>query len=82
MKHISLLGSTGSIGVNTLDVIRRFPDRFSVCALAAGTNLDLLRKQILEFKPRQVSVLNQALARDLRKMLPGKRKPDIIHGRE
>ena len=82
MKHISLLGSTGSIGVNTLDVIRRFPDRFSVCALAAGTNLDLLRKQILEFKPRQVSVLNEALARDLKKMLPGKRKPDILHGRE
>jgi len=82
MKHISLLGSTGSIGVNTLEVIRRFPDRFSVCALAAGTNLDLLRKQIVEFKPRQVSVLNQALARDLRKMLPGKRKPDIIYGRE
>ena len=82
MKHISLLGSTGSIGVTTLKVISDFPDRFSVCALAAGTNLTLLRRQIEEFKPRIVSVLNQSLARDLKKMLSGKATPEIISGTE
>lgn len=82
MKQIALLGSTGSIGVTTLTVIRDFPDRFSVCALAAGTNLALLRKQVLEFKPRIVSVLNQSLARELKKMLAGHPVPEIISGQE
>lgn len=82
MKQIALLGSTGSIGVTTLTVIRDFPDRFSVCALAAGTNLPLLRKQVLEFKPRIVSVLNQSLAGELKKMLAGHPAPEIISGQE
>jgi len=82
VKIISLLGSTGSIGVNTLEVIRRFPDRFSVCALAAGSNLALLKRQIQTFRPRIVSVLNQALARDLKHMLPGRGRPEITYGSE
>ena len=53
---ITVLGSTGSIGTNTLDVVRQNPDRFRVFALAAGTNVDLLFKQIREFRP-QVIVL-------------------------
>jgi len=80
MKQIALLGSTGSIGVSTLEVIRSFPDRFTVCALAAGSNLSLLSRQIEVFKPRIVSVLNEALARDLKKMISGKRKPEITYG--
>jgi 1-deoxy-D-xylulose-5-phosphate reductoisomerase len=53
-KGIVVLGSTGSIGTQTLDVIRALPHRFRVVGLAAGTRLDLLREQIAEFKPRMV----------------------------
>ena len=56
MKRLSILGSTGSIGTNTLDVVRRFKDRFQVLALAAGKNVRLLAEQIREFSPSLVSV--------------------------
>lgn len=52
-RNLALLGSTGSIGTQTLDVVQRFPDRIRVVALAGGRNLDLLRQQIAEFRPRQ-----------------------------
>ncbi len=52
MKRVVILGSTGSIGTQTLDVIRAFPDQFRVLGLAAGSNLDLLASQIREFEPR------------------------------
>ena len=54
VKRIGVLGSTGSIGRQTLDVIRSLPDKFKIVALAAGNNLDLLSEQIREFKPRYV----------------------------
>jgi len=69
-KGISLLGSTGSIGVNTLDVIRRNPERFFVVSLAAGGNVSLLREQVREFRPRFVSVRDSACARELAGLLP------------
>ena len=50
-RTLTILGSTGSIGTNTLDVVRQNPDRFRVFALAAGRNIDLLAQQIQEFKP-------------------------------
>lgn len=50
-RYLTVLGSTGSIGTNTLDVVRQNPDRFHVFALAAGRNLDLLAQQIDEFRP-------------------------------
>ncbi len=50
-KRVVLLGSTGSVGTQTLDVIRAFPDRFQVMGLAAGRNIDLLASQIAEFRP-------------------------------
>ena len=53
---ISLLGSTGSIGTSTLEVVRRHRERFTVLSLAAGGNIELLKDQILEFRPRVVSV--------------------------
>lgn len=65
MKRLSILGSTGSIGVNTLDVVRRFQDHFSVVGLAAGQNVNLLRQQALEFRPKLVSVSEPALAAQL-----------------
>ncbi len=65
MKNVALLGSTGSIGVNTLEVIRRHPSRFRAVALAAGRNISLLREQIALFKPRLVAVLLEEDARIL-----------------
>lgn len=56
MKNISILGSTGSIGTSTLDVIARHPDQFKVVGLAAGSNLDALAAQIEAFHPAKVSV--------------------------
>jgi 1-deoxy-D-xylulose-5-phosphate reductoisomerase len=54
IKNIAVLGSTGSIGQQTLDIVRNFPDKFSVMALAGGDNTDLLALQINEFKPQFV----------------------------
>ncbi len=59
-KRIAILGSTGSIGASTLDVVRHWPDRFEVVALAAGRNRDALAAQIREFAPRVVSILDEA----------------------
>ena len=54
MKRIVVLGSTGSIGCQTLDIVRAFPDEFEVVGLAAGNNLELFNEQIKEFKPKHV----------------------------
>lgn len=55
-KKISILGSTGSIGTQALDIVRSNPERFEIKALSCGGNIDLLRKQIIEFKPDSVCV--------------------------
>ncbi len=70
MKKIAILGSTGSIGVNTLRLVERFEGRFQISALAAGSNIQLLKEQILRFKPRKVSVVDEDTARRLREALP------------
>ncbi|NLI31568.1 MAG: 1-deoxy-D-xylulose-5-phosphate reductoisomerase [Deltaproteobacteria bacterium] len=62
MKNISILGSTGSIGVSTLQVVEQFPEHFQVIALAAGRNADLLINQIRRFRPRLAAVMDQELA--------------------
>ncbi|MBW2544235.1 MAG: 1-deoxy-D-xylulose-5-phosphate reductoisomerase [Deltaproteobacteria bacterium] len=80
MKNISILGSTGSIGVNTLDVIARNPLRFKVVALAAGRNLTLLKKQIDEFGPEIVSVIDDEHASRLREMLGHPAELKILSG--
>lgn len=79
MKKLTILGSTGSIGVSTLEIVAAYPDRFQVVALTAGNNLELLRQQIELFRPRLVSVLTPDLARQLDRMLTGA-KPEIHHG--
>lgn len=56
MRCIAILGSTGSIGTQTLDIVRRFPDRFKISALTAATNWELLASQALEFRPRLVVI--------------------------
>ncbi len=69
MKNISLLGSTGSIGNNVLEVVRKFPDKYKILGLAAGRNLDLLCQQIREFQPELVSVIDEEHADKLRLLL-------------
>lgn len=59
MERIAVLGSTGSIGRNGLDVISRFPDRFKVCALSSNTNVELLQKQAKIFKPEAVCITGE-----------------------
>jgi len=68
-RRISLLGSTGSIGTNVLDVIRRSKGQFSVSGLAAGQNVELLAEQIREFRPQVVSVMTAELTDQVRSMI-------------
>jgi len=80
MKRLTVLGSTGSIGVQTLNIVENFKGRFQIVALAAGKNIDLLKKQILHFRPDTVSVLTEELAQKLAGQLPN--PPEIVHGVE
>lgn len=80
MKKLSVLGSTGSIGVQTLKIVESFSDRFQILALGAGRNIDLLKKQITRFRPRIVSVLTEELAHMLSRQLHD--PPEIVHGIE
>ena len=82
MKYITILGSTGSIGVNSLKVIKAHPDRFCCLGLAAGKNIGLLLEQVESFQPKAVCVLNEKLAVALRDQLPDKSTPEIYHGQE
>jgi len=66
MQHITILGSTGSIGTSTLDVVLRHPDRFKIVALSANSQVDLLFKQCMQFKPRYAVLLAEDSAAELR----------------
>ncbi len=66
MKRIAILGSTGSIGRSTLSVIEKYSDRYGVAALAAGNNIDLLEKQVRQFKPALVAVSGEVAAEHLK----------------
>lgn len=74
MRKIAILGSTGSIGTQALDVIRQHPEQFSVVALAAGKNIDLLTEQAHEFQPQLVSVATKELAEKIQHQLPSNTK--------
>lgn len=80
IKNISILGSTGSIGISTLDLVRRYPEKYKVLGLAAGSNLDILMDQIKEFNPKIVSVKDQNLAEELSKKLNSESSPEILYG--
>jgi 1-deoxy-D-xylulose-5-phosphate reductoisomerase len=82
MKNISVLGSTGSIGVNTLNVVRQHPGKFRIMGLVAGENISLLKSQILEFKPKLVSVATEKLAIELAKTLPPLPDLSVLSGLE
>ena len=79
MRTIALLGSTGSIGVSTLALVREFPDRFRVQGMAAGRNLPRLAKQIKEFSPQCVAIQHEEDGPRLRKLL-GRKKVEILWG--
>ena len=79
MRSIALLGSTGSIGVSTLDLVRRFTDRFRIFGMVAGQNLKLLASQIKEFAPQCVAIKNESDVPRLRKLL-GKETIEIGWG--
>lgn len=75
MRRLTILGSTGSIGTSTLDVVRRHPGKFSVYALVAGRNTDLLAAQVEEFRPRVAVVASEAARRNLMNCLEGRGLP-------
>jgi len=71
MKRITILGSTGSIGRNALEIISNHRDRFKVVALAAGKNISLIEEQIKSFSPEIVAVADEEAARELRRRIGG-----------
>ena len=71
MKKVLILGSTGSIGINTLNVIRNFPETFQITALTINTKIDLLETQIHEFNPGTVVVKDEKLGMSLKKRISG-----------
>jgi 1-deoxy-D-xylulose-5-phosphate reductoisomerase len=79
MKTIAVLGSTCSIGMSTLDLVRRFPERFKVHGLAAGENLNRLASQVREFSPTLVAIKNEKDVARLRKLIGGNRV-EVLHG--
>jgi 1-deoxy-D-xylulose-5-phosphate reductoisomerase len=82
VTHLTLLGSTGSIGVSTLDVVRRWPDRFAIYALVAGNNVERLARQIAEFHPQVAVVSCERALNDLRRHLKaaGTPLPELAAG--
>ena len=80
MRSLVILGSTGSVGTQALDVVRRNPDRFKVVGLSAGTNQELLIGQVREFLPPYVALADEQAAADLRERLSGIRGVEVLAG--
>ncbi|WP_373480320.1 1-deoxy-D-xylulose-5-phosphate reductoisomerase [Geminocystis sp.] len=78
MKLISILGSTGSIGTQTLDIVREHPDKFQIVGLAAGSNINLLAEQIREFQPQIVAIENEAKLSLLKDAIANVEKQPIL----
>lgn len=81
MKNISILGSTGSIGKQTIDIIRKNNDKYKILALSANTNTDLLYEQALEFNPKYVVVMNEKKYKELKLKLSSS-KTKVLYGIE
>ncbi len=79
MKRLAVLGSTGSIGVSTLEIAAAHPDRFQIVALTAGRNLELLAVQVKHFRPVVVAVRTEADALELRRIF-GETSLEILYG--
>ena len=82
MKKISILGSTGSIGKQTLDVVRENSDKFEVVAISANSSVDLLLEQIVEFKPKYVTVYQDVSYKKLKDSIPSGIDIEVLCGME
>ena len=82
MKNLSILGSTGSIGCNALEIVAMFPERFTVRALAAKNNTRLLARQVERFAPELAVVFDETRAIELKRMLSSGPKVEIMYGQE
>ncbi|MGD8962628.1 MAG: 1-deoxy-D-xylulose-5-phosphate reductoisomerase [Desulfobacterales bacterium] len=82
MKHLSILGSTGSIGRNALKIVEMFPQHFTINVLAAKTNTDLLAAQINQFAPQLAIVFDAESAQRLKQALGAGSKTEILYGDE
>lgn len=82
IQRITVLGSTGSIGCNTLDVVRRHPGRYQVLALAAGRNAALMAQQVTEFSPSFAVMADADAAAALQALLPGGCATEVLSGSE
>jgi len=84
LKHLAILGSTGSIGRSTLSIVESYPERFAVASLAAGRNVDTAHQQCLRWRPHVVSMATEELAADLRRRLrqDGLTTTEVVWGSE
>ncbi|MCF8052833.1 MAG: 1-deoxy-D-xylulose-5-phosphate reductoisomerase [Desulfobacterales bacterium] len=82
MKTLCILGSTGSIGQSTLDVVARFPDRFRIRALAARKSVERLAEQCRRFRPEAAAVIDAEAADALQRLLGPNSGVEILHGEE
>lgn len=82
MKRLSILGSTGSIGCNVLNIVAMFPQHFAVKAIAAKKNVTLLASQIEQFNPDVAVVFDENWAQELKNLLPPGTDTDILYGAE
>ena len=82
MKHLAILGSTGSIGQNALSVVETHPDEFVVAGLAVNTSIDRTEQQVRQFRPRLVAVREEEAANQLRKRLKDVKTVEVVSGSE
>ncbi|PYX82370.1 MAG: 1-deoxy-D-xylulose-5-phosphate reductoisomerase, partial [Acidobacteria bacterium] len=82
MKHISILGSTGSIGRSTLSIVEKYPERFAIVALEAGGNLELAFQDAQRWHPKIISLAKEDDAAELRSQLKsaGLAGIEVVHG--
>lgn len=83
MKRLTVLGSTGSIGTNTLSVVRQNPEKFQILALVAGKNVAEMAKQCLEFNPKYAAMADESSAQALRTILSeNNNKTEVMSGKQ
>lgn len=80
MKRIAVLGSTGSIGTQALDILEQYPHEYKIAALSANENIDLLEKQALRYRPAKLGVVNAEKAEMLRRRIPP--EIEVLSGRQ
>lgn len=81
-KRIAVLGSTGSVGVSTLDVLSLHPEQYSVYALTANTNVDVMEAQCLQTQPKIAVMVDKEAALQLQQRLAGKVKTEVLAGEQ